>query len=330
MMKERFRETEMAIVRNTGSMLLTRLWFIAAASGLIAISASPAMAAAAMQEKTFATPAAAIDALIAANRTNRIRELIAILGPKGAKLIHSGDPIADKRGRDRFVAAYDEAHKLELDGQDKAILIVGKEEWPLPIPLVRKRTGWRFDTKTGMEEILNRRIGHNELSVIEVCRAYVVAQREYAAKRLGPGGSPEYAQHFMSTNGQHNGLYWPVKSGEEESPLGPLIARARAAGYSPGTPHANPRSYYGYFFRILTQQGKNAPGGARSYVVNGHATGGFALIAYPATYGDSGIMTFLVNQDGIVYQKNIGAATTRIAQRITQYDPDSSWQVSRP
>jgi len=315
---------------NTGSTLFVGLWLIAAATGLMAIPDLATMAATALQQKTFATPAAAVDALIAANRANKMRELLALLGPKGAKLIHSGDPVADKRGRDRFVAAYDDAHKLELDGQDKAILIVGKEEWPLPIPLVRQQAGWRFDTTAAVEEILNRRIGRNELSVIEVCRAYVVAQREYAAKRLGPGGSPEYAQHFMSTEGQQNGLYWPVKSGEEESPLGPLIARARAAGYSPGTPYAKPRPYYGYYFRILTQQGKNAPGGAKYYVVNGHITGGFALIAYPATYGDSGIMTFVVNQDGIVYQKNLGPATTRTAQRITQYDPDSSWQVSRP
>jgi hypothetical protein len=166
--------------------------------------------------------------------------------------------------------------------------------------------------------------------VIEVCRAYVAAQHEYAAKCLGAGGSREYAQHFMSTAGQRDGLYWPVKPGEEESPLGPLIASARAAGYSPGTSHVKPRPYYGYYFRILTQQGQNAPGGARNYVVNGHMTGGFALIAYPATYGDSGIMTFTVNQDGIVYQKNLASATTRIAPEITQYDPDGSWQVSKP
>jgi hypothetical protein len=236
MTQERFQENEMAIVRNTGSMLSIGLLLVAAAIGPIAISASSAMAAAAMQQKTFATPAAAVDALIAANRTNRVRELIVILGPEGAKLIHSGDPVADKRGRDRFVAAYDEAHKLELDGQDKAILIVGTEEWPLPIPLVHQRAGWRFDTTAAVEEVLNRRIGRNELSVIEVCRAFVVAQREYAAKRLRPGGHSEYAQHFMSTDGQHNGLYWPVKPGEDESPLGPLIARARAAGYSPLAP----------------------------------------------------------------------------------------------
>jgi len=245
-------------------------------------------------------------------------------------LIHSGDPVADRRGRALFLAAYDQAHKIELDSKDKAILIVGREEWPLPIPLVRRQVGWLFDTKSGTEEILNRRIGRNELSVIEVCHAYVIAQREYADKHKRPGANPEYAQHFMSTDGQRNGLYWPVKSGEEESPLGPLVARARAAGYNPGTPHRKPQPYYGYFFKILTQQGENAPGGTMNYIVNGHLTGGFGLIAYPATYGDSGIMTFIVNQDGIVYQKNLGPATTGIAQQIMQYDPDSSWQVSQP
>ena len=162
----------------------------------------------------------------------------------------------------------------------------------------------------GADEILNRRIGRNELSVIQVSRAYVAAQRDYAARNLGPGGAAEYAQHFMSTIGQRDGLYWPVKPGEEESPLGPLIAQARAAGYRPGTPHVKPRPYDGYYFRILTQQGPNAAGGARNYVVNNHMTGGFAMITFPATYGDSGIMTFIVNQDGIVYQKNLGPDTT--------------------
>jgi hypothetical protein len=297
------------------------------AIGLSAISAVPVWAT---SQKTFATPQAAVDALIEANRGNYIAKLFAILGPDGAKLIHSGDSVADRRGRKLFVAAYDEEHKLERDGDHKAILIVGKDDWPLPIPLVREHARWHFDTKAGANEILNRRIGRNELSVIEVCRAYVEAQREYAAKKLGTGDTTEYAQHFMSKTGQRDGLYWPVKASEEESPLGPLIARARAAGYRPGTPHPRPRPYYGYYFHILAQQGPNAPGGAKDYIVDSRMTGGFALIAYPATYGDSGVMTFIVNQDGIVYQKNLGPDTKRIAAAITQYDPDASWQVSEP
>jgi hypothetical protein len=317
------------MLRHAANRVLIALRLGAAAMGLIAFAAVSPLAAAATQ-KTFATPEAAVDALIAANRGNHIGKLLDILGPQSAELIHSGDPIADRRARERFVAAYDKAHKLERDSDNKAILIVGEDEWPLPIPLIRTRARWRFDTKAGAEEILNRRIGRNELTVIEVCRAYVAAQREYAAKNLGPGGSAEYAQHFMSTIGERDGLYWPVKAGEEESPLGPLIARARAAGYRPGTPHLKPRPYYGYYFRILTQQGQNAPGGARNYIVNDHMTGGFALIAYPATYADSGIMTFIVNQDGIVFQKNLGPDTASIARQITQYDPDATWQASEP
>ena len=318
-----------AMLRNAANRFLIALRLGAGAMGLMAIAAVPAMAAAASQ-KTFATPAAAVDALIAANRGNHLRKLLAILGPEGAKLIHSGDPVADRRGRRLFVAAYDRSPQTGARRRRKAILIVGADEWPLPIPLVREHARWRFDTKAGADEILNRRIGRNELSVIEVCRAYVAAQREYAAKNLGPGGAAEYAQHFMSKIGQRDGLYWPVKAGEQESPLGPLIARARAAGYRPGTPHPKPRPYYGYYFHILTQQGQNAPGGARNYVVNDHMTGGFALIAYPATYGDSGIMTFIVNQDGIVYQKNLGPDTQAHRRQITQYDPDGSWQASQP
>ena len=317
------------MLRHAANRVLIALRLGAAAIGLIAIAAVLPLAAAAAQ-KTFATPEAAVDALIAANRGDQIGRLLAILGPQSATLIHSGDPVADQRARARFVAAYDKAHKLERDGDSKAILIVGEDEWPLPIPLIRKHARWRFDTEAGAEEILNRRIGRNELTVIDVGRAYVAAQREYAALRLGPGGSVEYAQRFMSTAGQRDGLYWPVKEREPESPLGPLIAQARAAGYQPGTPHVKPRPYYGYYFRILTRQGENASGGAKDYIVGDHMTGGFALLAYPATYGDSGVMTFIVNQAGIVYQKNLGPATTRIAQQITQYDPDPSWQASKP
>jgi len=300
----------------------------AAAIGLVIAAATASIAA--PTQRTFATPEAAVEALIAANRGNHLDQLLAILGPEGAKLIHSGDPIADEHGRARFVARYDKAHKIDLDGKNKATLIVGKDGWPFPLPLVGEHDRWHFDTKAGVEEILNRRIGRNELTVIQICRAYVAAQREYSAMRLGPGGTPEYAQHFMSRAGHRDGLYWPVNSGETESPLGLLIAEARAAGYRPGTPHIRPRPYYGYYFRILTRQGENAAGGARNYIVDGHMTGGFALVAYPATYGNSGIVTFMVGQTGIVYEKNLGPRTASIASQIVQYDPDVSWQPSNP
>jgi hypothetical protein len=316
------------MLRYMTCQLALALRLAVAAIGLTVAAA--AVSAAAPVQKTFVAPEAAVDALIAANRGNHLDELLAILGPEGAKLIHSGDPVADEHGRARFVATYDEAHKLDLDGKNKATLIIGKDEWPFPIPLVDEHDRWHFDTKAGVEEILNRRIGRNELTVIQICRAYVAAQREYAAMRLDAGGTPEYAQHFMSRTGRRDGLYWPVNSGETESPLGPLIAEARAAGYRPGTPHVSPRPYYGYYFRILTRQGDNAAGGARNYIVDGHMTGGFALLAYPASYGDSGIMTFMVGQTGIVYEKNLGPQTASIASQIVQYDPDVSWQPSKP
>jgi hypothetical protein len=294
---------------------------------VVAIAASIASAAAIIRQKHFSTPDAAVDALIVANRDDDKPALLAILGADGSKLIRSGDRVEDSRGRARLVAAFEEAHKIELEGQDKAVLIVGKEEWPLPIPLIHDPAGWRFDTKAGEEEILNRRIGHNELKVIEVCRGYVAAQREYAALKIG--GQSEFARRFLSTPQQHDGLYWPIEPGETESPFGPLVAQAQASGYPAASAAANakPRPYYGYYFRILLAQGPNAPGGAMSYLSEGHMTRGFALVAYPATYGDSGVMTFIVNQSGIVFEKNLGTATLRIAQQITQYDPDSSWRA---
>jgi hypothetical protein len=308
--------------------LLFALWLGGAWAGIV--PHTPAASAAAAQQDAFASPAAAVAALIAANRGNDLGRLKAILGPESGKLIDSGDPVADRSGRARFVAAYDGAHELQPEGRDKMILIVGREDWPMPIPLVRRHGAWQFDTEAGASEILDRRIGRDELSVIEVCRAFVIAQREFAALNPRAGGLAEYAQHFMSAAGQRNGLYWPTKSGEPESPLGPLIARARAEGYAPGAPHVAAQPYYGYFFRILIRQGTYAPGGARNYVVGGHMTGGFALLAFPATYGDSGVMTFIVNQDGIVYQKNLGSATVAIARQITEFDPDPSWRTARP
>jgi hypothetical protein len=299
---------------------------------VLAVAASMAAAAApAVRQTRFPTPETAVEALITANRDNDKSALLAIFGPAGAKLINSGDPVEDRRGRVRFVTAYEAAHRIELEGQDKAVLVVGREDWPLPIPLVREPAGWRFDTQSGKEEILNRRIGRNELKVIEICRGYVVAQREYAALKVG--GLSEFARQFTSAPGQRDGLYWPAKPGDAESPLGPLVADARASGYAERKPAAvrpPPRPFYGYFFHILTAQGPSAPGGAKSYVVDNHMTQGFALIAYPAIFGDSGVMTFIVNQSGIVFEKNLGPDTARIVRGITQYDPDPSWRAPKP
>ncbi len=305
------------------------LWYLAVAAS-VAVTLTFAKAgtfAAATRQETFALPERATDALIAAARTGDRAALLKVLGTDAEKLISSGDPVADRRARSLFLAAYDAAHALQSRGADEVILIVGKESWPLPIPLVRQGAVWRFDTAAGEKEILDRRVGRNELNVIEVCRTYVEAQREYAAEDRTGSGHLEYAQHLVSAPGKRDGLYWPASAGTPESPFGPLIARARAEGYFKQSMRDGARPYHGYYYKILKRQGPHAPGGARNYVVAGHLTGGFAMLAFPASYGDSGIMTFMVNQDGIVYQKDLGPRTTSLARNITEFDPDRSWKI---
>jgi hypothetical protein len=232
--------------------------------------------------------------------------------------VTSGDPVADKQARQKFVAAYDRKHEIEKDGDARAILVIGDEQWPLPIPIAQVAGGWHFDAAAGKREILRRRIGRNELSAIEVCRAYVDAQHDYASKDRNGDGILEYAQKFVSTKGKQDGLYWEVKPGELESPVGPQMASARAEGYQR-------QPYHGYYYKILKGQGKDAPGGAYSYLAEKRMIGGFALVAFPAQYGVSGIMTFIVNQDGVVYQKNLGRNTAGIARGMKVFNPDTSW-----
>jgi len=279
-------------------------------------------------QEVFATPGDAVDALVSATRGDEKSELMKILGPHAWKLIHSGDKVADERGRERFLAAYDKAHRIESESGDRDRLIVGEEEWPMPVPLMHTEGGWWFDAVAGEQEILDRRIGHNELNAIGVCRAYVEAQQEFAARHPLKGGKHEYAEHFQSSDGQHDGLYWPTASGQPESPFGLLVSNATAEGYE-GKTFNKHVPYEGYFFRILKRQGPHAPEGAKDYVVNGHMTRGFALIAFPARYGDSGVMTFIVNRHGIVYEKNLGSDTAEIARNIAQFDPDGSWNIVR-
>jgi hypothetical protein len=280
----------------------------------------------------FATPDRAVQALIGAARADRPGEIVKVLGPAGRKLVYSGDPVADRLGREKFVAAYDQAHRIEAQGAARALLVIGEKQWPFPIPMVKQGKAWRFDTGAGAEEILDRRIGRNELGAIEVCRAFVDAQRDYATLFQRKDGLREYAQHFMSSPGQRDGLYWPAASGEAESPMGPLVASARAEGYAAGqgTQRRQPAPYHGYFYRILKRQGSHAADGGRDYLVDGHMIGGFALVAFPARHGDAGIMSFIVNQDGVVYQKNLGPDTERIARRMAEFDPDPSWAKVLP
>jgi hypothetical protein len=301
--------------------------------GLIALIASLGVSVAAPAapppQRTFASPDQAVDALVAAARANNPAESEKILGQPGRKLVYSGDPVADKEGREKFVADYDQKHSIATEGDNKATLLVGADDWPMPIPLVKEGDAWLFDTKAGAEEILDRRIGRNELNAIQVCGAIVDAEHDYAAKDRMGDGYLEYAQKLVSTPGKRDGLYWP-DAPDEESPIGPLVASARAEGYSAGSHTAGSKGkhepYHGYFYRILKQQGKDASGGAYSYVVNGHMIGGFAVVAFPAKYGDSGVMTFMVGRNGGVYEKNLGRDTTSLARRMTTFNPDASWK----
>ena len=285
---------------------------------------STAAIAAEPRQTTFASPEQATDALVAAAQAGNTAGLKKILGPSGRKLIHSGDRVADKEGRAQFVAAYTQKHAIDNQSDSKAILVIGADGWPFPIPLVKEGDAWRFDTKAGADEILNRRIGRNELNAIQVCGAVVDAERDYASKDRTSAGVLEYAQKFMSSPGKRDGLYWPPTAGEE-SPIGPLVVSARAEGYGAKGAHGKRSPYHGYYYRILKQQGADAPGGAYSYVVNGRMIGGFALVAFPAKYGDSGVMTFLADKDGVIYQKNLGPDTTAIARAMTTFNPDASW-----
>jgi Protein of unknown function (DUF2950) len=300
---------------------------------MFAVGALSSGGAAAAGQKTFASPEAAADALAAAWRSGSKRELLVIFGPEGERLVSSGDPVAEKQARERLASSYAEEHRLETEGARKVVIILGKDEWPYPIPLVRQGTGWRFDLNAGAEQIIERRIGRNELNAIEVCRAYVEAQRDFAAKDRLSDGLHEYARRVVSSEGKHDGLYWPTsqgeEEGEEESPLGPLVAAAEAQGYSAASAEGQ-APFHGYFYRILTRQGKSVPGGAQDYVVNRHLTGGFALVGFPAKYGDSGVMTFVVNQNGIVFEKNLGPNTADIARHMTDYNPDQTWKIAQP
>jgi hypothetical protein len=276
-------------------------------------------------QKTFAAPEDAVVALVDATATSNTNELRAIFGPDGDKLIQSGDPVMDQRNREVFLVAYGERGSLMEDGPARRVLYIGNEDWPFPIPLVKEGQAWRFDTAAGAKEILVRRIGRNELSTIKVCQVYVDAQNEYAAAPHDFQPSGFYAQRFVSSFGKHDGLYWRSEGLEEQSPLGQFAADAAAEGYrrAPGQPAAGPVPFHGYLYRILTAEGSTES--PRSYIVNGQMRKGFALIAYPAQYGVSGVMSFIVNQDGLVYEKDLGANTAAVAAKISRYDPADGW-----
>jgi Protein of unknown function (DUF2950) len=286
-------------------------------------SAQLVFGAAAAKQKTFSSPEEGVKALIDVTKKDDMKGILEILGPQAKSFLQTGDPVNDREARERFVKSYEESNKLVKSRDNEMMLEVGKDEWPFPIPLVKENAGWRFDTEEGREEILNRRIGRNELDVIQVCLAVVDAEREYYQRDPDGDKLLQYAQKFISTKGKRDGLYWETKPDEQPSPLGPLVAHARGEGYKGAG--GKPIPYHGYYYKILTGQGKDAPGGAYDYLVRGKMMGGFGMVAYPAQYGASGIMTFIVNHDGVVYQKDLGPKTASVAQSMTRFNPDKSW-----
>jgi len=286
----------------------------------IVIIASVSVASA---QQSFKTPEEAVGALVTATKDAWPKGVVAVLGRDGVDIVSSGDKVADEAIRQNFLATYDAKHQVVKEGEDKAVLIIGTEDFPFPIPLTRKDGAWQFDTAAGRLEILYRRIGRNELAAIQASLAFVDAQNEYAEKdRIGAGVST-YAQRIVSRPGKKDGLYWPAAQGGDASPLGELVAHATTEGYAIGGGRI---PFHGYYFKILTEQGPTAPGGAMDYVVRGKMIGGFALVAYPAQYGNSGVMTFLVNHTGVVFQKDLGERTAKLAERMTSFNPDQTWK----
>ena len=291
----------------------SRAYRIVTCGLLLAIS--PASA-----QRAFQTPEEAATALADGIKSGAAREMLKVLGSEAEGIIFSGDEVADREARQRFVGAYDARHKAIIEG-DKATLVIGNDDFPFPIPLVRQKAAWKFDTTAGRLEILYRRIGRNELDAIQTCLAYVDAQNEYAEKDRTGAGIGVYAERIVSAAGKKDGLYWPASDGDT-SPLGEFVAQASTEGYK----SEGQTPYRGYYYRILTRQGPNAPGGTLNYIVKGKMIGGFALLAYPAAYGNSGVMTFVVNHSGTVYQKDLGDYATSRARWIEWFNPDQTWK----
>jgi len=300
-------------------------WPLVIAAVLVIIFASGSAHAKSQKQKTFSSPGEAVKTMADAVKADDTTALLRIFGRGSKDIVLSGDPVEDKEGHQRFTKRYEEKNRLE-ETSGKVVLYTGNDDWPFPIPIVKDGSRWRFDAKAGREEILARRVGRNELNTIQVCLAYVDAQQEYAMmKGRQANVFLEYAQKFVSDPGTRDGLYWEAAEGEEQSPMGPLFASAKGTGYGGEPLGGESAPYHGYFYRILTAQGKDAPGGARDYLVKGKMIGGFAMVAYPAKYGSSGVMTFIVNQGGIVYEKDLGRDTKKVALATSTFDPDKTW-----
>jgi len=317
--------------RRTSRPFAGITWILVSlACAVLAVSPLSMVAAQNAPARTFATPEDAAHALIDVVKAGKLDDLLALFGPGGQELVEGSDPATGRRNRQVFTVAASEGWRLVDQGPARKTLVVGNEAWPFPVPLVKEGTTWRFDAEAGKEEVIARRIGRNELAVIEVCRAYVAAQKKYAEQ--GHDGKPAglYARTFRSEPGKQNGLYWVVARGQKRSPLGDLVVQAAEEGRSLDTNGSQPSTFHGYHFRILNAQGPAATGGAKSYVVNGEMSAGFALVAWPAQYDVTGVMTFIVNQDGSLHEKDLGAQTDTLATSMTRYNPDQSWRPVQP
>jgi hypothetical protein len=302
-------------------MMIFRSLSRVASAGLGAIVAVALLTSASQAQQAYPSPEDAAAALAAAVKNGKSSNILKVLGKGGQDIIESGDDVADAEIRQRFISAYDAKHSIKAESDKRATLILGADDFPFPVPLVNNRPGWEFDTAAGRLEILYRRIGRNELDAIQTCQAFVDAQNEYAEKDRTGEGMGVYAQRIVSSPGKKDGLFW--RDDRDPSPLGELAAQASAEGYKAGEQAA---PYHGYYFRILKGQGSDAPGGALNYVVNHKMIGGFALVAYPAEYGNSGVVTFMINHAGTVYQKDLGESTESRAKRIVLFDPDQTWK----
>jgi hypothetical protein len=311
---------------------LCRIWSLVCGPGSVLLALTLPVCAPAADEQSFAAPQDAVNALVAAAQNHDTNALHTIFGPEGHALI-SPDVVQATEDYKMFVQRLAEKTQLVTNSDSNIITLeIGADGWPFPIPLVKQEGQWFFDTAAGRQEILSRRIGMDETGAMNVCNAYVEAQREYASQDRMGDGVLAYAQFLRSTPGTHDGLFWPTNQpGEELSPLGPLVAQARVEGYHRTAKMLNDElaPYHGYYFKILTCQGKSAPGGKYDYIINGRMIGGFALVAWPAEWGNTGVMTFIVNQQGRVYQKNLGPKTVKIARAITTYDPDDTWTAAQ-
>ena len=312
--KDGLRNIRWVTLVKFASMALFGAWSLGFAWVLLAQPAG---------QKTFSSPDEASRALIRAVQAGNEKDLLEIFGPDGKEIISSGDKVEDKKSRDAFAEKYQRMNRLVEEPDGTVRLYVGAENWPMPIPLVNRKDAWYFDTSAGKEEILFRRIGRNEIATIRVLRELVAAQKEYYGKTHDEPVQ-KYAQRFVSDQGKHNGLYWNASNRETESPIGPLLAYASSEGYAKKL-SSLPSPFQGYYFRVLMGQGKHASGGAKNYIVNGKMTRGFAFLAYSAEYADSGMMSFIINQDGILYQKDLGPKTADFAHALDEYDPDKTW-----